>query len=410
MNKVYLKNITAASVFLVGMLLPLSTAFSNIGLGIFLAATLYSFYAYGIEKKVLKNYRTYLFTPLLFFLIVLAGSWYSPMDYEVFKEIKRTLFMLAIPTILLRKDIVYSELIKQAAVGLLFGALLSAILLLTINGINLFQEGLSWNTVFNYHHTSFNFTKPLGIHPIYLGSYYLMALIFVLNQTIPLKKSLFIPGITVLIIGIIFLNSRIIMGLTGMIALFFLFKNLSWKAVLLVLAGGMIGLFLLYPKIKNTYLGDKLISGTQWELSDNVGTYNTDNKYPADSRFSRWKIAWELIKEQPLLGYGTGTERDVLAEQFKINQMKVSYESRYNAHNQFIGFTLRYGIIGLGLVLLFFIKNIQIAVYSRDYAFLCFLFIIIGVCLVENYLDRNMGLNFMAFFGTFFVGKHLYRN
>src|SRR5699024_8897661 len=148
-NKVNLQNITAASVVLVGVRVPLSTEFSNIGLGIFLAATLYSFYADGIEKKVLKNYRTDVFTAVLFFLIVLAGALYSPMDYEVFKEIKRTLFMLAIPTILLRKDIVYSELIKQAAVGLLFGGLLSAILLLTINGINLFQEGFSWNTIFN---------------------------------------------------------------------------------------------------------------------------------------------------------------------------------------------------------------------------------------------------------------------
>lgn len=405
MDKLNVDKITGVALFLVGFFLPISTAFSNIALALLLGTTLWSFIKQGMKTALLRHKNFYLFSPFLFFILVFVGFFYSPMDHDAFKEVKRNLFMLALPTLLLRKDLAFQTTLKQAAWGLVLGGLFSAISLLALNGIRVFSAGFTWYRLFSYDHTSFKFTAPLGIHPIYLGSYYLMALAFILFKTVRLKRSLAWIGALVLLTGILFLNSRIIFGLTGLMGLFFGLGNFSWKVVVPLLGVIFISGIFLYPNLKHTYLVDKLISGTKWELSENVGTLNTDHKNPADSRFSRWKIACELIWEHPLIGSGTGTERTALGVKFKENQMQVSYESRYNAHNQFIGYTIRFGFIGLAFVLVYFFGNMVVAFQQKDWNFLCFIFLIMGIGLVENYLDRNMGINFMAFFGTLFLGN-----
>ncbi len=399
-----LQKITLGSIFTVALLLPFSTTFSNIALGGVLITTVIAFFTSGLNPSLFRRKDFYLLSPLLFFLLIFIGTLYSPWDHQTFKEVKRMLFMAVLPFLALRQDLNPQKALKFGAAGLIAGALGSALLLLIINFIKISSEPITWYTVFSYHHTSFNFTAPLGIHPIYLGSYYVMALVFLsLNRfTFPFKKVLITCGAGILLVGILFLNSRMIYGITALISVLLLIKKFRWKGVVLLLIGIVISSFLLLPKMSNTYLFNKLVKGTQWELSQNIGTYNTDQKHPADSRFSRWKVAWELIREQPLWGSGTGTEREKLAQKFKAYKMQVSYASRYNAHNQFIGFTIRFGIFGLLFLLFYFFGNFTRALHKRNLTFICFLLLILGIFLIENYIDRNMGINFVAFFGTLF--------
>ena len=82
--------------------------------------------------------------------------------------------------------------------------------------------------------------------------------------------------------------------------------------------------FIFYPFVSKTYIYNKVIYATVWDLSKNIGTHNTDSKTTSDSRLSRWVVGWEAFKEKPFLGYGTGLEKDVLSEKYRMYSMEVS--------------------------------------------------------------------------------------
>jgi hypothetical protein len=57
------------------------------------------------------------------------------------------------------------------------------------------------------------------------------------------------------------------------------------------------------------------------------------------------------------------------------------------------------------LLLLYFFRNTVIAFKYHNLLFLSFLIILFWSFMVENILDRNMGINFVALFGTLFYAE-----
>ena len=166
-------------------------------------------------------------------------------------------------------------------------------------------------------------------------------------------------------------------------------------------------MFWVLARCKRPICINKTVKGTLWELQENVGTYNTNQSMRVDSRWSRWQVAVDLIKEKSILGYGGGTENEVLLEEYQRRDMKSSVENEYNAHNQFLGFWLRFGVIGTLLMLVYFFRNAITAFRYQNLLFLSFLTILFWSLMVENVLDRNMGINFVALFGTLFYAEFL---
>lgn len=65
-------------------------------------------------------------------------------------------------------------------------------------------------------------------------------------------------------------------------------------------------------------------------------------------RKDHWKSVLETIEYNPILiGKGTGGDRDFLYDTYKKYQLTSAYELEYNAHNQYLEFTLDFGLIGL---------------------------------------------------------------
>jgi O-antigen ligase len=162
-----------------------------------------------------------------------------------------------------------------------------------------------------------------------------------------------------------------------------------------------------YGTLEKTYLYNKTVNGTIWELQENVGTYNTNNTLKVDSRWSRWQVAVDLIKQKPFLGYGGGAENEVLLKEFKDREMQSSIDNGYNAHNQFLGFFLRFGVLSVILLFIYFIRNAITAFRYQNLLFLSFLTILFWCFMVENIMDRNMGINYVALFGTLFYAEFL---
>jgi O-antigen ligase len=401
----YLTILTIASIFISTFFLPLKTSISNIGLIGLVITTLLSFGFNGFQKKG-KLVFFLLFSPMVFFLPLLWGWIYSPIQSDAFNELSKYIFLGLTPLFLFRKDISTHQFRTYASIGLLAGSVLSGLILLIINFYNFSQSTYPPHWLLNHTFTSFNFLKPLSdMHPIYMGMYFAMALSILFFTQIKLPKFLKVLAFVIFSLSIVFLASRIIYGVLALLVLLYLIYNLTFKSFVVILTGILVLGVLSFNTLQKTYLYHKTVKGTLWELQENVGTYNTNQSMKVDSRWSRWQAAIDLIKEQSILGYGGGTENEVLLEEYKLRNMKNSVEREYNAHNQYLGFFLRFGVIGFMLLLLYFFRNTVIAFKYHNLLFLSFLIILFWSFMVENILDRNMGINFVALFGTLFYAE-----
>lgn len=399
--------LTLACILIATFFLPLKTSLSNFGL---IGLVITNFIAFGVSSFQKRGKISFflLFSPMVFFLPLLWGWIYSPIQPEAFKEISKYVFLGLVPLLLFRKDIQATTFRKYASYGLLAGCFISGLILLIINFYNFIQSTYPPHWLFNHTFTSFNFLKPLNdMHPIYMGMYFAMAISILLFTSIKLPRILKVLGFVIFSLSILFLASRISYFITALLIGLYLIHNLSFKVFSLITSGIIIIGVLSFSFLKQTYIYKKTVEGTVWELQDNIGTYNTDNTFRVDSRYSRWKVALEAIKEKPILGFGGGTENEVLLEKYEAYKMQNSINREYNAHNQFLGATLRFGVFGFLLMLVYFVRNSITAFKYQNLLFLSFLTILFWSFMIENVLDRNMGINFVALFGTLFYAEFL---
>jgi O-antigen ligase len=123
----------------------------------------------------------------------------------------------------------------------------------------------------------------------------------------------------------------------------------------------------------------------------------------SEPRAVRWKSAWELIRRSPVVGYGSGSEIKLLKDKYFENKLFVSYLDELNAHNQYLSFFIKYGIIGLMLYLFTLSYGFLKAWKNKDAVFFSFMVLIAIVSLSENILDVNKGIFFYGFFFSFFI-------
>jgi O-antigen ligase len=151
--------------------------------------------------------------------------------------------------------------------------------------------------------------------------------------------------------------------------------------------------------LSKTYIAHRIKNLYQFELSGKKEQV-INGKNIGNPRWIRWQSAMNLIKEKPLLGHGTADEYIMLNEQFKKDGLQYVVDSNYNAHNQFLGYGIRFGILGIIVLLHFFVQNLKQAFQKRDpMVFMVFLSILL-ICIFENYFDRNFGITFSAIFLT----------
>ena len=67
------------------------------------------------------------------------------------------------------------------------------------------------------------------------------------------------------------------------------------------------------------------------------------------NRFNEWSAAWEKIKHSPFIGYGFGVQYHF----FDLTREATMVKS--HIHNMYIGISYRHGLIGLSLIIAFFI-------------------------------------------------------
>jgi O-antigen ligase len=366
-----------------------------------------------------SNISTVLYSTLLLMIPFLWAVFFVENYADVLVALERRLSFILTPIAFLflsNKDILR---IKETSLkGLTIGAVLSSVLLIVLVLIKYYSQKTFLtidNDLFNYFHTNSHFTNPIDIHPSYLGLYLLTSVVILLFTDIFVSKvwkSLFVG---LLSLSLIFLNSRIVLGLYFILIIFYFwqyfqskFKN-GWLTAISTVTFMIVVILVFFNLFKNTYLLQRIKNETTWELTHQVGTqYNKNGS--GDSRLARWDAALHVIKQRPFIGHGISMETEVLKKQYIKMGLKTATKENYNSHNQFLGFAIEGGIISLILFCFFLLINLYFSLKSKDFISLFFFVSIATICLVENLLVRNAGITFVSFFSTIFLFFNLHQS
>lgn len=392
-NQTLLSNKIAEFFLLVGLFsIPIYVQISH---WFFLLALPFSIYTAVKEKqnliitfKKLPKPAKYLIGSIfIYFLISIVGLAYTS-DLKSglsLVELKFTfIYVILIFLMIIPKKKLHSKFIKVFLISAILNALLCYIIAFYRSGFG-FQNKFFTYTGLAYHN-----------HPSYLSFYNTVAVI-ILNHKFLTNWKLGKTKIALIsILGSLFSVSFIVLlsskaGIaTWLIIMFitFIFDVIHQKqlfAGLLLLTTSLLLFTIIYynnPSVSNRF---KIFVNT-------VENYEPDILDPesTSSRIDLWKRSYTLIKEKPLLGYGTGS---VTKELHKLNSNPD--QKPLNAHNQFINDFVENGIFGLLSllsVLIFFFLIIRKNIFWSISISLA-----VGInFLVESMFSRLAGVIFIA--------------
>lgn len=246
------------------------------------------------------------------------------------------------------------------------------------------------------------FSNSIDFHPIYLGVYYLLAIVIGFNllgeRVAKWKKILVVSGLFTLTIQLFLLNGKMPIVIFAivivMISIRGIFTGLSRKRIVLIpaLIIGLIAIVVFLPTV--TYRLRSTFTRVIQQAQNEEEVANTAN------RMYLWRASWRLAKEQLLTGYGLYGSRKGLEKVHTSRNLQY-----YNSHNQYLMLLLVSGIGGLLLFMIGYGAMFRYAIESKDYVYLAFLIIIALAMLTENFLSRQKGIILYAFFNCLFLMK-----
>lgn len=248
-----------------------------------------------------------------------------------------------------------------------------------------------------------NFSEPIGLHATYLSMYVMLSVsifFYLIFQKSNYKKWRYIFSIAILIAGLIQLSSRSVFICLCLIVIVgipvFLLKGkirLQYFIISLVVFTFITLTILNVSSLKKRYLTD---------FENDLSEYAVTSDF-SETRMKRWSLATELIMKSPVFGYGNGSEKYLLKENYFKNKFYKSYLLELNTHNQYLSFLINTGIIGLLLYLYILYFGFSTAVKRKDFILISFLILISIVSVSENILDVNKGIFFYSFFYSLFL-------
>lgn len=140
---------------------------------------------------------------------------------------------------------------------------------------------------------------------------------------------------------------------------------------------------------------------TIWEVYKYQSGYDPTG-HSFTQRIEYWRAAWEAIKEKPLLGWGTGDV--MIAQNYGFDKINtpLDEQARNKPHNQFLYFTVVFGIVGLIIIIyvLFYVifKTRSLKIPPNA----VFMVIILASFLIEDTLQTQAGLTFFTHWFLFF--------
>lgn len=360
----------------------------------------------AIKNKTFKINKTQIlvFVILSFCSLMYFFSLPFAIDFkELFKQIVKSLPFLIFPIGFL----INRRLINKSVVSLTLKTFAIVTVLLNAYGwFKILKYGFlnAWNEN-NFYQPVYRtiFSEATNLHLPYLGLFSAFTGAILMYNQLKIKRVQLYSVIVLLFLGGSMYVYSARMGLLCLIltSVFLVVKQIKsvvLKALSVVLIPCFLFLFLWISPLKERY-----ISAFETEM---ILPHKEQMPHEVNYRYGIWYCALQNIKEHPLFGVNPDQAQDRLNECYT----KFDYESyedftkvTYNTHNQYLDQFLKFGVLGFLLFVCtfgFFLKNSS--------SFYQLFILLIGLSfLTENFLDRQMGVVFVALFNSLFVVYNL---
>ena len=190
--------------------------------------------------------------------------------------------------------------------------------------------------------------------------------------------------------------------LIGSSTLFLLLCTYSFRSKKILLCAGLAilygGIFWGVSKFVITTSNSRILNA-----ENNIISEQKIDKHSSESsqvRILIWQASYEVIKQNLLLGVGTGDVKDDLMKEYQKEKMNGAYVHRLNAHNQYIQTTVALGLIGFVAIILNFIIPFINSIRKNKFLLTLFLIIVGLNLLVESMFEVESGVMFYAFFNS----------
>lgn len=260
------------------------------------------------------------------------------------------------------------------------------------------------SAIFSSLYINQNFSAPIQLHATYLSMYVALSaascIYFLLSAGAAWKRIAYGIITAVLLAGLVQLSSRavVIAFLLILNIVFPVFVLKGKQRLVFFIAALLLSVASVFVVTKVHTFKVRYIGALKEDL-----TQVAVNNELLEPRVVRWKLALQLVKHSPVTGYGNGSEKSLLRQQYYDNQLYISYLNSFNSHNEYISCLLRFGIPGLLLYLYTLYFGFSLAARSKNFFFLAFLVLVTVVSVSENILDVNKGIFFYSFFFSLFT-------
>ena len=110
-------------------------------------------------------------------------------------------------------------------------------------------------------------------------------------------------------------------------------------------------------------------------------------------RFALWRNAWRVFRQHPLLGVGTGDVMPACQVQLWLDGMYL-LDNTKSAHNQYLIFLVAFGLVGMALIVFFFVRAVATTASLRTPLAWSYLLILLLSFIGENTLGTLAGCLF----------------
>jgi len=139
-----------------------------------------------------------------------------------------------------------------------------------------------------------------------------------------------------------------------------------------------------------------------WEVQQYLRTGDPSG-YSAMQRIEYWKTSFQIIKQYPFIGVGTGDMNIAFERQYEIMNSPLKPEFRWRSHNQFLSITVGFGLIGIIWFIFGLLYPPIKAGRFNDYFFLSFFVIMMVSMISEDTIETQAGVSIFAFFTSLFL-------
>ena len=217
---------------------------------------------------------------------------------------------------------------------------------------------------------------------------------------------------------VLFVNTRIALFnvFLGMTIIFFyeVIKKYKLRDVILIVCTAttiLLGTLYLYVQ-KNPFMKVKYMDVTFAHM-DKINELDSFENPEVEvfnsfvTRVSIWNSAWQLSKDNLLIGVGSSDGKKELNEYYKATNQMFLYKYKFPVHNQFLDLTLRFGILGFVVAILYLLTIGYMGFTTKSAIITAFFFIFSISNLTDDFLILFHGIVFSGFWASLFACYYL---